>query len=46
MAGVFEHNRLDILSLAALAAHLAEMLVPGGEDARRHPGDQIGRAHV
>jgi hypothetical protein len=46
MAGVFEHNRLDILSLAALAAHLAEMLAPGGEDARRHPGDLLAAARL
>ncbi len=35
MADVFEHNRLDILSLAALAAHLAELIDPEGETARR-----------
>ena len=28
MADVFEHNRLDILSLAALAAHLVELIDP------------------
>ena len=38
MADVFEHNRLDILSLAALAAHLTELINPEGETSRRHPG--------
>ncbi|MBU2261617.1 MAG: ribonuclease H-like domain-containing protein, partial [Proteobacteria bacterium] len=46
MAGVFAHNRLDILSLAALAAHLAEFLDPHGETARRHPGDSLAAARL
>jgi hypothetical protein len=46
MADIFAHNRLDILSLAALAAHLAELLDPGGEAARRHPGDRLAAARL
>ncbi|MHB9099795.1 MAG: ribonuclease H-like domain-containing protein [Syntrophales bacterium] len=46
MADVFEHNRLDILSLAALAAHLTELIDPAGEDARRHPGDRLAAARL
>ena len=46
MADVFEHNRLDILSLAALAAHLAELLDPDGENARYHPGDRLAAARL
>jgi uncharacterized protein YprB with RNaseH-like and TPR domain len=46
MADVFEHNRLDILSLAALAAHLAELIDPDGENARCHPGDRLAAARL
>jgi len=46
LADVFEHNRLDILSLAALAAHLAEMLAPDGENPQRHPGDRLAAARL
>ena len=46
MADVFEHNRLDILSLAALAARLAELLDPDGENARCHPGDRLAAARL
>ncbi len=46
MADVFEHNRIDILSLAALAAHLAELIDPGGENARCHPGDRLAAARL
>ena len=44
MADVFEHNRLDILSLAALAAHLAELIHPDGGTA--HPGDRLAAARL
>ena len=46
MADVFEHNRLDILSLAALAAHLTELIDPAGEDSRCHPGDRLAAARL
>jgi uncharacterized protein YprB with RNaseH-like and TPR domain len=46
MADVFEHNRLDILSLAALAAHLTELIDPAGEAARCHPGDRLAAARL
>jgi uncharacterized protein YprB with RNaseH-like and TPR domain len=46
MADVFEHNRLDILSLAALAAHLAELIDPEGANARCHPGDRLAAARL
>lgn len=46
MADVFEHNRLDILSLAALAAHLTELLDPDGADPRHHPGDRLAAARL
>lgn len=46
MAGVFEHNRLDILSLAALTAHLTELIDPEGETSRRHPGDLLAAARL
>ncbi len=46
MADVFEHNRLDILSLAALAAHLAELIDPAGTAAHAHPGDRVAAARL
>jgi hypothetical protein len=46
MTAVFEHNRLDILSLAALTAHLAELIDPEGEGASRHPGDRLAAARL
>ena len=46
MADVFMHNRLDILSLAALAAHLAELIDPEGAADRRHPGDLLAAARL
>ncbi|MFI5177794.1 MAG: ribonuclease H-like domain-containing protein, partial [Vicinamibacterales bacterium] len=38
--GVLEHNRLDVLSLAAVTAH-ALALARGGPDACRLPGEQL-----
>ena len=46
MADVFEHNRLDILSLAAVAAHLAELLDPDREMSRGPPGDLLAAARL
>ena len=46
MADIFTHNRWDILSLAALAAHLAELIGPEGASAGRHPGDLLAAARL
>ena len=46
MADVFEHNRLDILSLAALAAHLTELIDPDLENAGFHQGDRLAAARL
>ncbi|MCE5265686.1 MAG: ribonuclease H-like domain-containing protein [Deltaproteobacteria bacterium] len=46
MADIFAHNRWDILSLAALAAHLAELIDPEGAAAGRHPGDLLAAARL
>ena len=46
MNGVFEHNRLDILSLAALAAGLAELIDPDGAHTLCHPGDRLAAARL
>ena len=46
MVDVFEHNRLDILSLAALSAHLAELIDPDGENTHYHPGDRLAAARL
>lgn len=46
MADVFTHNRLDILSLAALAAYLTELIDSGVGTSRRHPGDLLAAARL
>jgi uncharacterized protein YprB with RNaseH-like and TPR domain len=46
MADVFEHNRLDILSLAALAAHLAELIDSDPEKTGFHQGDRLAAARL
>ena len=46
MADVFEHNRLDILSLAALAAQLTELIDPDGEQTGCHPGDRLAAVRL
>lgn len=39
IADIFRHNHLDILSLAALLVHLAELIVPCSRD--NHPGGDL-----
>ena len=46
VAEVFEHNRLDILSLAALAAHLVELIDPDTESTGFHQGDRLAAARL
>jgi hypothetical protein len=46
VADVFTHNRLDILSLAALAARLTELIDPLAETSGRHPGDLLAAARL
>jgi uncharacterized protein YprB with RNaseH-like and TPR domain len=46
LADVFEHNRLDILSLAALAAHLVELIDPDADGAGFHQGDRLAAARL
>jgi uncharacterized protein YprB with RNaseH-like and TPR domain len=46
MADVFEHNRLDILTLAALSAQLVEMIDPDRENAWGHPSDRLAAARL
>jgi len=46
MADVFEHNRLDILTLAALAVHLTELIDPDATDAGFHQGDRLAAARL
>jgi len=46
VADIFEHNRLDILSMAALTIHFSRLLgeeAPGGE---HHPGDCLAAARL
>ncbi len=47
MADVFLHNRLDVLSMAALTAHLTEMIaVEGTGPSLRHPPDLLAAARL
>lgn len=41
LVDVFEHNRYDILSLAALASVLVETIAPPSVGVRCHPGDHL-----
>lgn len=44
MEDVFEHNRLDIISMAALAGHLAELLSNSDEGMAGHMADVLAAA--
>lgn len=46
VADVFEHNRLDVISLAVLAAHLAELVHQGSEAADCEPADVAAVARL
>ncbi len=46
MADVFEHNRLDILSMAALATHLIDTIDPEREGALHHTGDRLAAGRL
>jgi uncharacterized protein len=45
MKDVFEHNRLDIVSMAALVSHLTEV-VSGSSIEKAHPGDNLAAAKI
>lgn len=44
LEGVLEHNRLDVISLAAVTAHALE-LAQGGPQWCREPSEQLGLGH-
>jgi len=46
VADVFEHNRLDVISLAVLTAHLAELLAKGPAAADCDPADVTAAAQL
>ena len=46
MADVFEHNRLDILSMAVLVSHLVDIIDPEGEKSPHHPGDLVAAGRL
>ncbi len=46
MEDVFEHNRLDIISMAALVKHLAGILCASGEMMSVHPADLLAAARL
>ncbi|MDD5168300.1 MAG: ribonuclease H-like domain-containing protein [Syntrophales bacterium] len=46
MADVFEHNRLDILSMAALVYYLADIIDPAGDKSSHHPGDLLAAGRL
>jgi uncharacterized protein YprB with RNaseH-like and TPR domain len=45
MEDVFEHNRLDIVSMAALVSHLTEV-ISGSSIEKAHPGDNLAAAKI
>lgn len=46
MVDVFRHNRLDVISLSALARHLSEILTGEGEQSREREGDHLAAARL
>ena len=46
MADIFEHNRYDVLSMAALACHLTDIIDPEGEKTAHHPGDLLAAGRL
>ncbi|MDQ5987435.1 MAG: hypothetical protein CSYNP_03175 [Syntrophus sp. SKADARSKE-3] len=46
MADVFEHNRFDILSMAALLSHLTDVIDPDGDKSGHHPGDLLAAGRL
>lgn len=46
LADVFEHNRYDIVSMAALASHLTSVLSGRHEPRHAHPGDLLAAARL
>ncbi len=46
VADIFRHNRLDILTLAALAVHLAELVVPCARSRTADPRDLLAAARL
>ncbi|MBN1665118.1 MAG: ribonuclease H-like domain-containing protein [Deltaproteobacteria bacterium] len=46
MVDVFEHNRLDIISMAALARHLTELMNHPADSDRCHPSDLLCAAKL
>lgn len=46
MEGVFRHNRLDIVSMAALLKHLADLVGGCADPPGKHPGDVLAAARL
>ena len=46
LADVFEHNRLDVISMAALSAHLAELLDPEPNILRNEHADLLAASRL
>ena len=46
LAGIFEHNRLDVISMATLTAHLADLLNARTLGKQAHPDDYLAAARL
>jgi uncharacterized protein len=46
MVDAFRHNRLDVISLSALARHLSEILTSEGEQSREREEDHLAAARL
>lgn len=46
LAGIFEHNRLDVISMATLTAHLVEILTAQATATHTHADDYLAAARL
>jgi hypothetical protein len=46
LADIFEHNRLDVISMATLTAHLVDVLTAQAEAQHTHPDDYLAAARL
>ncbi len=46
LADIFEHNRLDVISMATLTAHLADILTARSLGRHAHPDDYVAAARL
>ncbi len=46
LTGIFEHNRLDVISMATLTAHLVDIMTAQAIEQHAHTDDYLAAAHL